>query len=310
MRRMILRAGAALACLLASAGTVRAQSATGEQLLKTVAPCRLIDTRTHSQRLSANVVAKFDITGNLSAQGGSATGCGLSNVQSLLVSIVAVNPAAKGNMKAWATDQAEPGTSVINFLAATNVANQILVGARQDTVGDEVSFKASQATDLVADVVGYTVKAKIPRLVDAGGKIVGSYDASDQSVVIDAGGGLLYRLPGVRKSGPSCTSGACVYFDGFTCTGKSYIGTSQLPGQTSSAVVDDCTSTGDGNLYCPDPGAVVTSFLKLSSICCPVDPNQPPPSCSITGGSPQIGLPATAMTLSGLGITPPLHAEQ
>ncbi len=134
-------------------------------MLTTIAPCRLVDTRPNSQRFAVNQTRTFNVFGDLSNQGGSATGCalpaflnGVAQIRGLALNLVAVNPGGAGNLRAWATDQAMPDTSSLNFQVLSpnlNVANELATGVRQDIAGNDFSVFSTQATDLVVDVVGY-----------------------------------------------------------------------------------------------------------------------------------------------------------
>lgn len=136
--------------------------------LTTVAPCRILDTRANAQRFVAGQTRTFQIFGSLSSQGGNAAGCslpgfsgGVATVKALALNLVAVNPGGAGNLRAWATDQAMPSASSLNFQSLSpnlNVANELAVGVRQDAPGADFSIFSTQAVDVVADVVGFYSK--------------------------------------------------------------------------------------------------------------------------------------------------------
>lgn len=187
------------------------------QLLTTIAPCRLVDTRINSQRFTAGQTRTFDIYGDLSAQGGSATGCGLpaflggvAQLRALALNLVAVNPAGAGNLRSWASDEAMPSASALNFQALSpnlNVANEIATSVRQDAPGGDFSVFASQAVDLVVDVVGYYA-ASGPA---AGGEPVASSTSTPVASALDAmpsAGASTLASKIVLGRGDSCPSGA------------------------------------------------------------------------------------------------------
>ncbi len=145
-----------------------AQAQVQNQVFTTIAPCRLIDTRNATAgKMSANEARTFNVYGDLQTQGGPAGGCGLPEftadgaprVQALAINYVAVNAEAQGNLKAWASDQGEPTSSIINFAALnppTNLANGTITAVRQNAAGgSDLTIRASQKVHVVADVVGY-----------------------------------------------------------------------------------------------------------------------------------------------------------
>src|SRR5438105_13249595 len=66
-----------------------------------VTPCRVADTRLAIGAIAANTTRNFQVTGNnLSAQGGSASGCGIpTGSTSVVLNFVAVTPAGPGDLR-------------------------------------------------------------------------------------------------------------------------------------------------------------------------------------------------------------------
>jgi len=127
-----------------------------------VTPCRIIDTRLAGGILAAGTMRSFFVTGsNYSAQGGSATGCGVPNgpTTAAAVNFVAVNPAGAGNFSLTPFGSPMPLSSIINFRAGVNLANGLVVATCNPstaTCSSDITIKTNvSAADLVADVQGY-----------------------------------------------------------------------------------------------------------------------------------------------------------
>ncbi len=146
-----------------SAGTV----ATGYRFYP-VAPCRIVDTRNTSiPTLSANVPTSLVVNGggpsfNYSAQGGSASGCGIpSDAKAVFLNFVAVSPGGSGYFQAWPFGTSIPTASVLNYANAPglNIANGIVLPVCDPTTSTcikDLNVQANQASiKLVLDVVGY-----------------------------------------------------------------------------------------------------------------------------------------------------------
>jgi hypothetical protein len=154
-------------------------------------PCRLVDTRsTTAGMLLPGVPRDFDANGaNLTAQGGSATGCGVAEPDpaALAVTITAVGPAGAGNLRAWATNGAVPNASVVNYALpgqGLNLANTTIIPLLQ-SVGsvNEFTLRADvSGAHVVVDVVGYFDHANldlpegtVSSVATTGGTLPGSY---------------------------------------------------------------------------------------------------------------------------------------
>ena len=154
-------------------------------------PCRLVDTRSTSAGILLPGVARdFDANGtNLTAQGGSATGCGVVEPDpvAVAVTITAVGPAGPGDLRAWATNGAVPNASVVNYALpgqGLNLANTTIIPLLQ-SVGsvNEFTVRADvSAAHVVVDVVGYFDHANLDlpegtasSVATTGGPLPGSY---------------------------------------------------------------------------------------------------------------------------------------
>ena len=162
-----------VAGVLAGAGPSQAQVLAPNLLYTSVQPCRLFDTRLAGGVLAAGTTRTFNVVGvsavgSLDSQGGNHNGCpipgfdlaSMPQVQAVMLNFVAVGPSGPGDLRAWPTDQALPGSSVINYSnfneTVLNIANGIVVPVRQDMQGNDITLRAdTSATHVLADVVGY-----------------------------------------------------------------------------------------------------------------------------------------------------------
>jgi len=136
----------------------------GADLMYTpLTPCRIIDTRAAGGAVVPGTNRSFGVTGNdLSAQGGSATGCGVpSGATAAVINFVAVNPAGAGDLRVAPYGSAMPLASTINYAAVPglNIANGLVVALcdpASTTCPSDLTVQADvSATHLVADVQGY-----------------------------------------------------------------------------------------------------------------------------------------------------------
>jgi hypothetical protein len=129
-----------------------------------VAPCRIVDTRAGGGALAGGAVRLFEVdSGDLSAQGGSSTGCGipLGVAQAVEMTIVAVLPAGSGYLTAWALGP-QPTSSVLNYSAKDVIANTAIIPVVPGGGPDFALFSLA-TTDVVVDVLGYFAASSATR---------------------------------------------------------------------------------------------------------------------------------------------------
>ena len=145
--------------------------ATAQLVYTPVAPCRIADTRAAGGPLVPGTPRDLRVTGgDLSSQGGSATGCSVPSgrATAALINFVAVNPSGPGNLRAWAfrtPPPAPPNSSVLNYAfvpgSGLNLANGIAIpicnpAEPGQTCALDFRVQADgNGTQLVADVVGF-----------------------------------------------------------------------------------------------------------------------------------------------------------
>ncbi len=144
-----------------------------DQAFTSLQPCVAFDTRPSqggTGQMTANEVRTFHVVGstsNFAGQGGVAGGCGVPGfgnlgtpqVRAVLINLVAIQATGGGNLKAWATDQAETGGGVVNYQALSpsmNNSNAVVAEVRQDSEGNDISIRANGSAVQVRGVVlGY-----------------------------------------------------------------------------------------------------------------------------------------------------------
>jgi hypothetical protein len=168
MKKIIL----AFIALLTLAGSANAQigSLSSDLVFTPVTPCRILDTRNAGSKsgiLQANTVRGFWGWGpNFTAQGGSATTCGIwysSNTAAILVNFTVVTPDTGGYITAFPADVLDankPLAATVNFTAGSVVGNNATIKLKQINDSNENDFKIYSTSNVhvVADVVGFYSK--------------------------------------------------------------------------------------------------------------------------------------------------------
>lgn len=112
------RIAVAAALALAVAGWARADAPSG-LVYTPISPCILVRTAgSPAGKLEANETREFLARGetNLSAQGGSISGCGIPDEAAVIsVTIRVASAAGAGQLKVWASDQDEPLTALVDY---------------------------------------------------------------------------------------------------------------------------------------------------------------------------------------------------
>ncbi len=145
----VVRATAANGCAGTAAYTVVVSSPTG---FYTMVPCRAVDTRNAAgtyggPALPASGARVFPLAGR----------CGVpASAKAVAVNLTVVGTSAAGNVSAYPSNIAVPGTSTLNFGANQTRANNAVIGLAQDGTGGIAIFNASAGlTHVIVDVVGY-----------------------------------------------------------------------------------------------------------------------------------------------------------
>lgn len=180
-------------------------NATSELLFVPLPPCRIIDTRKQQGPLAAGETRSFQVAGitEFGPQGGTIGGCGVPPgsaepvAAAVMLNIVAVDVAGKGNLQAWAYGQPEPLATSINFQRVDmNIANGLIVPiAGTNLVPADLNVKANfSAAQLVVDVTGYFTRFPIEQ-----------FESSEKSITVVTDGGAVDLGAGTCTEVSSCT---------------------------------------------------------------------------------------------------------
>lgn len=139
--------------------TIGVGSAHADEMVMLWRPCRLMDTRVTGSRTVANSEIDFKVRGNSnsSAQGGEVN-CDIpSYATGVVVSLVAVNPAASGYARIyqWNTPPPLAVTLLITGGQTTNVVSAT-TALSDFSFPLDIALYSTVASDFVVDLYGYT----------------------------------------------------------------------------------------------------------------------------------------------------------
>ena len=125
-----------------------------------VTPCRILDTRVAGGTLAAGFTRDFNAVvgsgGNFSAQGGSATDCGVvaAGQAAVVINLTAVTPNGAGFATAYPFGTTRPLASSVNYTAGAIVNNSIVVKLPTPLTTKDFTVYTFASSDFVADIVG------------------------------------------------------------------------------------------------------------------------------------------------------------
>jgi hypothetical protein len=116
----------------------------------TLAPCRLVDTRTGPPgALRAGETRVITAVGTVG-------GCQIpTDVAALALNVTVTQPTAAGNLRLYASGQPRPLVSTLNYSAGQTRANNAVAGVSADGSLSVYCSQASGSVHLVVDVSGY-----------------------------------------------------------------------------------------------------------------------------------------------------------
>lgn len=206
--------------------------------------CILVDTRNVGGAMTPLTQRGFKASGaNFTAQGGSATNCGLPvNPAGLLVSVSAIAPTGSGYFTLWPFGEGRPVASNISFFAGQNIQNDVVIRTSQNLSQDFWAFTTG-TSQLVVNVLGYYAAPEATAL--------------DCTVVNESG--TLALLGGVQPRDVACTAG-------YTATSGSCSG---LLGISVSNETPTLTSGQPTGYQCDFVGSLLTAFTyQVNATCC------------------------------------------
>jgi hypothetical protein len=117
----------------------------GPQDFFTLAPCRIVDTRIGGGALVAGTERSLDFRS-----------CGVPvGARAVAVNVTVTGSTGPGHLRLWATGEARPVSSTINFAAGVTRANNAVLRLAADGSVSVFCSMASGSTHLVVDVTGY-----------------------------------------------------------------------------------------------------------------------------------------------------------
>lgn len=139
-------------------------STTSDLVYVPVAPCRLFDTRlVPAGPILAGTSRDFDVSSaaNYTAQGGSATDCGVGSVgpfAAAVINFTVVSPSAIGFMTAHAAGTPRPVAATLTYGAGTSlISNEVIVPISQGAGPAELTVYNNASGHVVGDIVGYFI---------------------------------------------------------------------------------------------------------------------------------------------------------
>ncbi len=120
---------------------------TSTQMMSTLTPARLLDTRSGLGASARPVSAGSRVDLSVAGRGGVP-----SNAAAVVLNVTAVTPSRAGHATVWPAGTSQPATSNLNYAAGDTIAGLVVakVGA-----GGKVSIGTSAGSDLIADVLGW-----------------------------------------------------------------------------------------------------------------------------------------------------------
>lgn len=175
-----------------------------------VTPCRIADTRVAGGLMAANssrnfIAVALNVLSNFTAQGGSATNCGVAavNGSAVALNVTAVTPSGAGFATVYQSGLTRPLAASLNYTAGAVVNNTVVVGIPNPLGLTDFTIYTFAASDYVVDIVGYySMPEATPQ------SCVG---ASPTAVALAAGANTYFTAPacaaGYQATTPYCWGG-------------------------------------------------------------------------------------------------------
>lgn len=139
----------------AAATPAAAQDVGATEVYSGIAPCRILDTRSTSP--ITGTTRNFDVSGALSAQGGSDS-CGIpTTATSVIVNLTGISVGGStGFVRGWAAGDPPVNATLLNYSPALNATNQVTIPLCTGTCSDAFTLQVFGSANIVGDAVGYT----------------------------------------------------------------------------------------------------------------------------------------------------------
>lgn len=273
------------AALKAAAPSSKNLGDIGADLVYTpINPCRMADTRMAGGALSAGVSRTFNgFSANFSAQGGTATNCGMPNgVAVIAMNVYAVNPTNLGFIKVWAANGAESAVSTVNYQTGIVAIATGAIVPVDGTNNNRFTAKSPAQVDFIADAVGY-FKAPAGVIGDitgvtAGTGLSGGGSSGGVTLGISAGGVGSTELASGSVSAAKIASGQVV--------------------KSLNALTDAVTLTAGSNVTITPAGSAITIAAAAGGLTLPFAGSASTPGSAvfaIANSSTNIAIQANAI---------------
>jgi hypothetical protein len=152
--------------------------------IRPVTPQRLVDTRVTGKSVPAHGKLVVPVEGRAGIPKGGAA--------SVLVNLTAVLPGRNGNLSAFASGEAPPRTSNVNFTRGETRTQMALVNVGSDG-SIAVANNSRSQINVVVDIAAYILTGDTARQVDTIGKVAPRriYDSRLERATLQAGGNLV-----------------------------------------------------------------------------------------------------------------------
>ena len=182
-------------------------SITGDLVFTPITPCRIIDTRLATGGLAGRLLAGFgkQFQVNLAdytAQGGSASGCGLPaglRPGGVAINVTSTDQTGVGNLRAVQSGGGIPTVSLLNYTPGVNLANAAVASSSPTSgLGDIFILSSNSDSHVIVDIMGYFAPPVATAL---------STTTVTNSLSVGAGGST--TLSASCPAGRTATGGGC-----------------------------------------------------------------------------------------------------
>jgi hypothetical protein len=183
------------------------QVVNGESFVGVAQPVRMLDTR-QSTPIASGATRNHTVAGAYGVP---------ANATAVALNIAAVNPRGAGHLRVFPAGTAVPNASVLNFAAAKNTPNHVIVKVG---VNGQIGMYAGNTTDVIVDLAGYfiddtfkdqyTSVATPTRLLTQTipGAVAGNPAASTVNLTVLGSGGIPAQVGGTAPSVVAVNIGA------------------------------------------------------------------------------------------------------
>lgn len=194
-----------------------------------IAPCRVFFTPT---AIGSNKSRDLQITGsgNLSAQGGPTTGCGVpAYAKAVAINVTAASPANTGTLRLYQTGTARSNFTTLSYGAGANTTSSSIVGL---SAGGQLTAYSTALTRVAGDVTGYfepqlwAYVHSSGSLIDSSGRVTSTSKSATGAYVVNFDRDISYCSVTVSadymaRMASSYTSGTVAYVYMFNADGVS-----------------------------------------------------------------------------------------